>query len=834
MPLLRFNVIALGKYGSPILRDGTLVVIWHIFHGAVGHVRVQRLYAFTTGSDVHSHDTRGRNNYRTGRHRTVAYERLPSHAGVQFVNIEAVWLTCLTVVAIVIVNRCVFKVTTSISVLQSYRIHFRPDTVACLVYSSNPHTNVLEGIVSSTVDRLPVTVTCLVYSSNPHTNVIESIVNYSIVDRLPVTVTCLVYSSNPHTNVLEGVTREGSARPAVLVDDKLLEESDSIKFLGMYLDRGLTRDIHVESVCSRVTSGHALRNLAKHCSHDILRMALFTRTLHIDELGLLTLPCLYIFEVAVFCKSKGTLAQGRNIHQYETRGRDNYRSQLHRTVALINRLPEDLKTLADTKKFKSRLKRLLVSGAFYTVGIINSAVDRLPITVTCLVYTSNPHTNVLEGIFISTVDRLPVTVTCLVYSSNPHTNVLEGIFSSTVDRLPVTVTCLVYSSNPHTNVLEGIVSSTVDRLPVTVTCLVYSSNPHTNVLEGIVSSTVDRLPVTVTCLVYSSNPHTNVLEGIYSIVDRLPVTVTCLVYSSNPHTNVLEGIVNSTADRLPVTVTCLVYSSNPHTNVLEGIFNSRRQIASHCHLPCTSNPHTNVLEGIVSSTVDRLPVTVTCLVYSSNPHTNVLEDRLPVTVTCLVYSSNPHTNVLESIVNYSIVDRLPVTVTCLVYSSNPHTNVLEGVTREGSARPAVLVDDKLLEESDSIKFLGMYLDRGLTRDIHVESVCSRVTSDVFSELGLLTLPCLYIFEVAVFCKSKGTLAQGRNIHQYETRGRDNYRSQLHRTVASHNFPSQAGAQNGENLCRRRGPVLKKPLQNDCVYRQCGPIRMREAQVDSGD
>ncbi len=38
------------------------------------------------GSDVHSYVTRGREDYRTGRHRTAVYEHLPSQAGVRFVN----------------------------------------------------------------------------------------------------------------------------------------------------------------------------------------------------------------------------------------------------------------------------------------------------------------------------------------------------------------------------------------------------------------------------------------------------------------------------------------------------------------------------------------------------------------------------------------------------------------------------------------------------------------------------------------------------------------------------------------------------------------------------
>ena len=96
------------------------------------------------------------------------------------------------------------------------------------------------------------------------------------------------------------------------------------------------------------------------------------------KLGLLTLPCLYILEVVLFCKSKCTLVQGVDIHNYETRGRNNYRLQQHRTrafanlpkqvgVRLINQLPEVLKNMQNFNQFKSRLKHLLVSEVFYSV-----------------------------------------------------------------------------------------------------------------------------------------------------------------------------------------------------------------------------------------------------------------------------------------------------------------------------------------------------------------------------------------------------------------------------------------------------------------------------------
>lgn len=219
------------------------------------------------------------------------------------------------------------------------------------------------------------------------------------------------------------LNRQGHAtEPCIFVDDVILDVTDSTTFLGMYLDEGLTWNNHVDKVCSKITSAiHALRSLSKTCTLEVLKMAYFgliyshlsygirlwgscskqqfLRVFRLQkkavriifgldyrescrsafrELGLLTLPSLYIFEVILYCHTKCTLEQGMQIHNYETRSRTNFRPQQHRTsahahlpkqvgVRLINVLPGELKNNQNLNQFKARLKRLLVSGVFYSV-----------------------------------------------------------------------------------------------------------------------------------------------------------------------------------------------------------------------------------------------------------------------------------------------------------------------------------------------------------------------------------------------------------------------------------------------------------------------------------
>jgi len=189
-------------------------------------------------------------------------------------------------------------------------------------------------------------------------------------------------TNNAKTNDINFCLRQqdSEVQPSVMVDETLLEEVESTCFLGMYLDRGLTWNDHVEHICSKIASGiYALRNLAEFCSTDVMKMAYyglvyphmtyglrlwgscakfrFERVFRLQkkairiiaklnprescrnafkELDLLTLPCLYVLDVTLYCRFRCELVQGTDIHHYNTRGRDSYRTQQHRTTAFQN------------------------------------------------------------------------------------------------------------------------------------------------------------------------------------------------------------------------------------------------------------------------------------------------------------------------------------------------------------------------------------------------------------------------------------------------------------------------------------------------------------------
>ena len=120
----------------------------------------------------------------------------------------------------------------------------------------------------------------------------------------------------------------------------------------------------------------AIRVIAKLKPRDMCRDAF-------RQLNLLTLPCLYMLDVILYCRFHCDLVQGSDIHNYDTRSRNIYRTSQHRTtsfeqipsqagVRLINMLPRCIKDSPEPKKFKFKLKSFLISNVFYSVDEFTS------------------------------------------------------------------------------------------------------------------------------------------------------------------------------------------------------------------------------------------------------------------------------------------------------------------------------------------------------------------------------------------------------------------------------------------------------------------------------
>ncbi|XP_039300564.1 uncharacterized protein LOC120355885 [Nilaparvata lugens] len=96
--------------------------------------------------------------------------------------------------------------------------------------------------------------------------------------------------------------------------------------------------------------------------------------------GTLTLPCLYILESVAFgLKHASTWTRGADLHNYNTRSRNTYRIQQHRTSfyeknpihmsqKMINSLPHHLKDIDNRVQLKKKLKDWLADKCFYDMN----------------------------------------------------------------------------------------------------------------------------------------------------------------------------------------------------------------------------------------------------------------------------------------------------------------------------------------------------------------------------------------------------------------------------------------------------------------------------------
>lgn len=200
-----------------------------------------------------------------------------------------------------------------------------------------------------------------------------------------------------------------------------LETTESVKYLGLTLDNNLSWNGHVDSLCLKLSSSVfaikrtkavSTQEAAKIAYHSLFEshlrygviawgsssignlqriLILQKRAVRVlaglnsrdscrpafKNLRILTITSLYILEAVMYCVNNNTMQRNRDIHNHNTRSRNNFNLPHHRTATyckkpfyagtkMYNLLPETIKQ-EEAKKMKTTLQSWLQSRAFYTL-----------------------------------------------------------------------------------------------------------------------------------------------------------------------------------------------------------------------------------------------------------------------------------------------------------------------------------------------------------------------------------------------------------------------------------------------------------------------------------
>ena len=218
--------------------------------------------------------------------------------------------------------------------------------------------------------------------------------------------------------------KEIKYEPVVFLDDELLENESSVKFLGMHIDKKLSWSSHVDVISSKICSGlFVLRNIVGMCSietalsvyyaliesHISYGIALWgsgnianmekifklqKRAMrymcdltfgascreHYKTLKILTVPSIYIKQICLLVKKQSySFTKIGDRHTYCTRHGNTLEFPCHRTsryeskpayrgILLFNKLPPEIKQIKSTYLFQKKLKDFLINKCYYSLG----------------------------------------------------------------------------------------------------------------------------------------------------------------------------------------------------------------------------------------------------------------------------------------------------------------------------------------------------------------------------------------------------------------------------------------------------------------------------------
>lgn len=209
--------------------------------------------------------------------------------------------------------------------------------------------------------------------------------------------------------------------PLIKLKGKSIQQVVDFKLLGIHIDMSLNWKKHVDFICKKCASlCFAVRRLCQIVSINIVKTFYYSNFEAKIRYGvifwgnsvtsdrvfilqkrvirfmfgltyresckstfirnkILTFPCLYILDVLIFVKTNiSKFVHQNTYHEYTTRHGSNLQFNMHRLelfksnpyymgAVLYNKLNNNIKTIVGIQKFKSAVRRYLVSNAFYSV-----------------------------------------------------------------------------------------------------------------------------------------------------------------------------------------------------------------------------------------------------------------------------------------------------------------------------------------------------------------------------------------------------------------------------------------------------------------------------------
>lgn len=212
-----------------------------------------------------------------------------------------------------------------------------------------------------------------------------------------------------------------NSSPLIKLNKKSIEQTKFIKFLGVTVDQKMTWEKPIEDLSSKLSSiCFIIRQLRHTVSFDILRIAYFGlvqskisyglmfwgNATHINkifihqkkiircmtrnhpltpckqifiDLGILTVPCLYIYLITLnIKKNEHILLKNNSLHNYDTRNSDNIHqpfsrlsvgqnSHMYQGIICFNKFKNLFGHFISFNCFRNALHKYLISNAFYSV-----------------------------------------------------------------------------------------------------------------------------------------------------------------------------------------------------------------------------------------------------------------------------------------------------------------------------------------------------------------------------------------------------------------------------------------------------------------------------------